>query len=143
MVRDNTDKLRLEQLVAIEENVVGEPATSGCNQAGAEVSESELEGLSIVAGNLGLLLRCGQLLARRSHLVGTEVNKPERTDSWNGKGDTVGPLCCHFRVWWVPAPVVEAQEENNEDDLVEELTPSLHQEGTGDFAAAVKTILFG
>ena len=143
VVRDNTDEFCLEQLVAIEENVVGVPATSGCNQAWAEVCESKLEGLRIIAGNLGLLLRCSQLLARRSHLIGTEVDKPECTDSWDGKGDTVGPLRCHFRVWWVPASVVKAQKENNEDDLVEELTPSLHQEGTGDFAATVKTILFG
>ena len=57
VVRDNTNKFRLEQLVAIEENVVGVPATSGCKYAWAEISKGKLEGLSIVAGNLGLLLR--------------------------------------------------------------------------------------
>ena len=36
--------------------------------------------------------------------------------------------------------MVEAQKEDNEDGLVGELTPSLHQESAGDFAAPVKTI---
>ena len=58
VVRDGTDEFRLEQLVAIEEDVVGVPATSGCNYAWAEISKRKLEGLSIVASNLGLLL-CG------------------------------------------------------------------------------------
>ena len=39
--------------------------------------------------------------------------------------------------------MVETQKKNNEDDLVEELTPSLHQKGAGDFAASVETIFFG
>lgn len=58
MVRDGTDKFRLEQLIAIEEDVIGVPATSGCNDAWAEISKRKLEGLTIVASNLGLLL-CG------------------------------------------------------------------------------------
>lgn len=143
VVGDGGDELGLEELVAVEEDVVTVPAASGCDQTRAEVGESELEGLSIVAGHFGLLLRCSQLLACGSHLESTEVNEPEGTDSWDGKGDAVGPLGGHFRVRWVPASVVEAQKEDNEDGLVEELTPSLHQERAGDFAASVKTIFLG
>lgn len=39
--------------------------------------------------------------------------------------------------------MVEDQEQENEDDLVEELTPSLHQESRSDLATTVKAILFG
>ena len=39
--------------------------------------------------------------------------------------------------------MVEAQKGNNEDSLVEELTPSLHQESAGNFATSVKTIFLG
>ena len=143
VVGDGGDEFGLEQLVAVEEDVVTVPAARGCDEARAEVGESKLEGLSIVAGHLGLLLRCSQLLAGGSHLESTEVNQPECTDRWDGKGDTVGPLCGHFRVWWVPASVVETQQGNNEDGLIEELTPPLHQESAGDFAASVKTIFLG
>ena len=37
--------------------------------------------------------------------------------------------------------MVEAQKKNNEDDLVGELPPTLHQESAGDFAASVETVL--
>ena len=76
MVGNDADEFGLEQLVSVEEDVVAIPATSGCDDARAKVSESKFEGLSIVTGNLGLLFRCSQLLACGSHLEGTEVNKP-------------------------------------------------------------------
>ena len=143
VVRNHGDEFGLEQLVAVEENVVAVPAASGGDEARAEVGEGELEGLGIVAGDLGLFLRGRQLLARGSHLVGTEINQPQRADGGNGKGNPVGPLYGHFRIRRVPASVVKAQKGNDEDDLVGELTPALHQEGAGDFPASVKTILLG
>lgn len=39
--------------------------------------------------------------------------------------------------------MVEDEQQNDEDDLVEELSPSLHQEGTGDLAATMKTVILG
>lgn len=39
--------------------------------------------------------------------------------------------------------MVEDQKRKNEDGLIEELTPSLHQESAGDFATSVETIFFG
>lgn len=36
---------------------------------------------------------------------------------------------------------MEDEEENDQDGLVEELTPTLHQEGHGDLATTVKTII--
>ncbi len=52
VIGNGGDELGLEQLVAVEEDVVAVPAASGCNYARAEVGEGKLEGLCIVAGNL-------------------------------------------------------------------------------------------
>jgi hypothetical protein len=38
--------------------------------------------------------------------------------------------------------MVEAKQQDNEQDLVEELTPTLHQESAGNLAATVQTVLF-
>jgi hypothetical protein len=38
---------------------------------------------------------------------------------------------------------VEDQKQKDEEDLVEELAPTLHQESRGDLAATVKTIVAG
>ena len=54
---DYRDELGLEELVAVEEDIVSVPS-SGCgDQTRAEVCKSEFERLSIVSSNLGLLLR--------------------------------------------------------------------------------------
>ena len=37
--------------------------------------------------------------------------------------------------------MVEDEQQDDQDDLVEELTPALHQESAGDLAATVETIL--
>ena len=39
--------------------------------------------------------------------------------------------------------MMEDQEKDDQDDLVEELTPTLHQERAGDFATTMQTILLG
>jgi hypothetical protein len=39
--------------------------------------------------------------------------------------------------------MMEAEQQDNEDDLVEELTPTLHQESASDLATTVQTILLG
>jgi hypothetical protein len=38
--------------------------------------------------------------------------------------------------------MVEAKQQDNEQDLVEELTPTLHQESAGNLAATVQAVLF-
>ena len=38
---------------------------------------------------------------------------------------------------------MEDEEQDDQDDLVEELSPTLHQESTGNFPATVKTIVLG
>lgn len=140
---DNLDELALEELVAVEENIVGEPAASSGEHAESEVLEGQLQRLGIITGDGGLLLGSSKLLASSLHVVGTVVHKPQSTDGGNGEGNTVGPLNSDGGVRVVTTAVVEAEQENDKHNLVEELTPTLHQEGTGDLAATVQTIFFG
>jgi len=140
---EDRDEFILEQLVAVKEDIVGEPAASGGQETGPKVFDGELEGLDIVASHGGLLLGGGKLLAGRFHVVGTVVDQPQRAHGRNGKGDAVSPLDGHGGVRVVSAAVVEAEQQDNEDGLVEELTPALHQKGAGDLPAAVEPILPG
>lgn len=77
------------------------------------------------------------MLASGSHLKCTEIDKPKSANGGNGERDTVGPLSGDFGVWRVAAAMVEAQEQDDQDDLIEELTPALHQEGAGNLAPSV------
>ena len=89
---NDLDKLVLEQLVAVEEDVVGEPRTSSSDQAGSEVAEGKLQGNNIVTCDVRLLLSKLELLGRRLHLEVTEVDEPESTNGRNGERDAVRPL---------------------------------------------------
>ena len=39
--------------------------------------------------------------------------------------------------------MVEDEQEENQQNLIEKLTPTLHEEGAGDLSATVKTVLLG
>lgn len=140
---DNLDELRLEELVAVEENIITEPGAGGSDDTRAEVAKCELERLNIITGNVSLLLGFVELLRGEWHLVGSEVDKPQGTNGWDGERDTVSPLDGYQRVWWITASMVEDDQEENENDLVEELAPTLHQESHCDIATTVKTIILG
>lgn len=140
---DHLDELALEELVAVEEDIVGEPTASSCEHAESEVLEGQLQRLGIVTSDGSLLLGNGKLLASSLHVVGTVVHKPQSTDGGNREGNSVGPLNRDGGVRVVTTAVVEAEKENDKQNLVEELTPTLHQEGTGDLAATVQAIFFG
>jgi len=133
--------LSLEELVAVEEDVVGEPGAGGGDETGTEVSEGHLQRLDIVASNGLLFLRDRQLLRGGLHLVETEVNEPERANSRDGEGDAVGPLHRVRGVRRSSLSGVEDQEQEDKKDLVEELTPTLHQESRSNLAATVKTVV--
>jgi len=141
--RKNTDKLGLEELVAVEENVVTEPGTSGGDKTESKVLDAHLERSNIVTSDVRLLLGKSELLGGRAHLVGAVVNQPESTDSWDGERNTKSPLRGDLGVWWVTGTVVEDEEEKDQDDLVEELTPTLHQESGNDLATTVHTVIAG
>lgn len=94
--RDDGNKLRLEELVSIEENIVTEPGTGGREDARSEVSESELKRINIVPGDVGILLGLVELSGGEWHLVGSVVNKPKGTDSWDGEGNAENPLDGEF-----------------------------------------------
>ena len=50
--RQNCYELMLEQLVAIEEDVVCKPRSGSRQQSGAKVRECELEGFGVISGHL-------------------------------------------------------------------------------------------
>lgn len=137
--RNSFDELSLEQFVAVEEDVIGVPGTRSCKNTSTEVGEGQAQRLGIVASNRSLFLgllkrpRCGP------HFVGTVVAEPEGSNGRNGKGNAVCPLCQGLAIWGRTA-AVENQQQQDEDDLVEELSPALHQEGRSHFAATVQTV---
>lgn len=143
MWRQDRDELRLEELVPVEEYIVAEPSTSCGDEPSTEEFGSHLQRLDIVARDAGLLLGYIQLLARQWHLVPTIVDEPQSANCRDSKGDSEGPLCRDLGIRRIAAAVVEHKEKDNKECLVEELTPSLHQEGHGDLPSAMETILFG
>ena len=97
---------------------------------------------SIVASYLSFGLCNGKLSAGGFHLVAPVVDEPQGADGRNGKRDAVCPLGGNRRVWRVSAAMVEAEKEDDEDGLIEELAPALHEECAGDLSAAVQTVVF-
>ena len=137
---DDLDELRLEEFIAVEEDVVGKPGTGSSDQTGPEVAECQLQGSNVVSGNVCLLLSELELLGRRLHLEVAEVDEPKSANGGNGERDTIGPLGDFLRVGRCRSRV-EDQKQKNQDDLVEKLAPTLHEESTSDLATTVQTVL--
>lgn len=142
VISNDFDELALKELISIKENVISKPCSGSGNHSRSKICKSKSERLGIVSGHLALPLRSGQLLTGGLHLVCSVVDEPEGSKSWDGKGDAVSPLCGQGRVRWVPSSVMETEKEENQEDLVEELAPSLHQEGARHFAASMEPVLF-
>lgn len=143
VVGNDLDELTLEQLVAVEENVVAEPSTSSSQETTTKVGETSAESVEIIAGDVGAGLGLGELTRGMRHLPGSEVNQPESTNGRESKGQTESPLSSGSAVRRATLTLVENDEEDNEHDLVDELTPTLHEESHGDSATTVKTIFLG
>lgn len=149
VVGDDLDELALEKLVTVEEDVVAEPGTGGGDETAAKLAKARLEGIDIVAGDVGAGLGLGKLLGGVGHLPGTVVDEPEGADGGEGKGEAEDDLggvskgLAASRGGGVAVAAVEDEEEDNQEDLVGELAPALHEEGHGDTAATVQTILLG
>ena len=139
---DNLNEVTLEELITVEEDIVGEPTTGSGEQTGPEVLQGQLERLGIVTSDGSLLLLGLELLAGSAHVVGTVVDEPEGTGGGNGEGDTVDPLGSDGGEMG-GVTTVEDQEQQNEDQLVSHLTPTLHGESTDDGTTTVETIVGG
>ena len=92
-MRNNADKFTLEELVAVEEDVVRIPCSCGGKNTGSKICEAQLERLHIIASNAALLLGDLKLFAGRPHLEGTVVDKPQGANCRDCEGDAVGVLC--------------------------------------------------
>lgn len=140
---DDGDELSLEELVSVEEDIVAEPATSRGEETASKVPGGHGEGIKIVTGNIGLLLGGNKLSAGVGHLVGSVVDEPKGTDGGNGERQSECPLDSGEAIGRGSATGMEDEEEDNEEGLVDKLTPTLHQEGGGNLAATVKTVVSG
>lgn len=136
-ISNDRDKLTLKELISIKENVIGKPCSRRGNHSRSKICKCKSERLGIVSRHFTLPLRCNQLLTGRPHLICSVIDEPECSNGRNSKGDAVSPLCGEGGIRWVPAPVMKAEEKEDQEDLVEELAPALHQEGAGHFAASV------
>ena len=140
---DDLDEDRLEQLVSVETKVVGEPPEGRGKDSAAKVAEDELERGDVVTGlvDSSVLLGSHQSSGRVLELVVTVVGQPESGESHDTELNSEDPLGRNLAVGRVAAAMVEAQQEDDQDGLVEELTPSLHEEGQDDVSASVEFVV--
>lgn len=133
----------LEQLVAIEKYIIAKPAASCRKKTTAEVLAGQFHRLHVVACNIGLLLGLLELPVCRPHLVSTVVGEPEGSNCGNGKRYPESILRSALGIRRLAAATVENDQEDDEQDLVDKLTPTLHQESHGDLATTMKPIVPG
>ena len=140
---DDLDKGRLEELVTVESEIVGEPGKRRGKETTSKVAKDELERLDVVTRLVdpGVLLASHQGSAGVLELVETVVSQPEGGQGHDPELDPEGPLSRDGRVRRVTGSVVEAQEEDDQDGLVEELTPTLHQKGEHDVSTSVQLVV--
>ena len=138
----NLDERRLEELVTVECEIVGKPCTGRCDDSTAKVVEDELERLDVVAGLIdsSMLLGLFEGSGRVVHAIESVVGEPESHERHDSELHSESPLGGNFAVRWVTA-AVEDQEENDEDDLVEHLAPTLHQECQNDVSSTVQFVV--
>lgn len=118
VVADDLDELRLEQLVAVEEDVVAEPAAGRGQETPAKVLEGQAQRVDVVAGDLVLLLGDLQLPRCLGHLVGTVVGEPEGSDGGDGEGQAEDDLSGLRAVRAVALTVVEDEQQDDQQGLV-------------------------
>ena len=140
---DDLDERRLEELVSVESEIVGKPSKGRGKDSTSKVGKDELERLDVVSGLVdpGVLLAPHQGRARVLHLVITVVGQPEGGQGHDPELDPERPLSRDGRVRGVTGSVVETQEEDDEDGLVEELTPTLHEKGEDDVSTSVELVI--
>ena len=119
MLGDDIDEIALEELVAVEKDIVHVPSAGCGKETAAKVSEGQFQRLGVVASDTNFLFGDMELFVRSFDLVGTVVDEPEGPNGRNGERDTVDPLDGYTRVWWVAASMVEDEKENDEDGLIE------------------------
>ena len=140
---DDLDKDRLEQLVSVETKVVGEPTKGRSKDSTSKVAEDEFERSDVVSGlvDSSVLLGSHQRGGGVLKLVVTVVGQPKGRKSHDTELNSEDPLGRNLAVRGVAASVVEAQQEDDQDGLVEELTPSLHEEGQDDVSTSVELVI--
>lgn len=118
--RNDLDESRGEELVAVEQEVVEQPAHGRADHAAAKVARGELERLKVVARLVDprILLRSLQGSRAVDLLVVSVVRQPESHDRHDRERDSESPLGGNNVVGRVTASVEDDQQQD-QDDLVE------------------------
>lgn len=85
------------------------------------------------------LLRTCKCAVCVSDFVEPVVDEIECEGEDGDEGNAICPLSRSFRIGWVSARM-EGKEGNDEDNLIVELTPSLHEEGELDVATTMQFV---
>lgn len=125
----NLDELGLEEFVTVKEDIVAEPCASSGQYAASKVLEGQAKRVDVVAGDVGLLLGDLELPRCLGHFVGTVVGEPQGTNGGDGERQTEDDLGALGAVGTIAVTVVEDEQKDDEECLVGQLTPTLHQEG--------------
>ena len=136
---EDFDEDGLEDFVAVEEEIVAKPSSSGADKAMPVMRHDQFERFDIVAGDTGLTLRQFQVSIGELEFVDTMVQEPESESKDEGKRNAECPLCAEFTVWGVSA-AMENEEADDEDSLISQLTPSLHGKSEEDVASAMHSV---
>lgn len=107
------------------------------------MGEAEAQGRDVVASDVGTVFCLSELLRSVGHLPSSVVDEPESTNRRESERQTESILSSRGGVRWRARSLVEDDKQDNEENLVDKLAPALHQEGHGDTAATVETILLG
>ncbi|KAI3477577.1 hypothetical protein L1887_60617 [Cichorium endivia] len=142
VVGDDADEDAREDLVAVEEEVVGEPAASSSEQTVPVVVERELERDKVVARSVETLL-CGLeggILVL--HAIVSDVGEVEGEGGDDAELHTEGPLRRSLAVGTVER-AVEDEQADDQDSLVGQLAPTLHEERERHLASSVHAVAGG
>jgi hypothetical protein len=137
---NDLDEGGCEELVSVEKEIVHEPAGSRPDHTATKVRHDELKIVNVITRRVGLGFGVLESVGNVDLLVETVVCEPEGHKSHDTERDTEGPLRRDYTVRGV-ATTVEDKEKDDEESLVEHLTPSLHEESKHYVPASVKTVI--
>lgn len=134
-----------------------QPSWCGTKQARSEILQRGLQGMDIITRDVGFCFSCIQSLRCKWHLEPSVVDEPGCSDCGKSERQAESPEGRCLRIWWLSFVTTSDHKNDDENGLVNELTPSdrsyvslwnlmvsscsqhspLHQESHGDFATTM------
>ena len=139
---DQAQKDIAKDLIAIERKIVAKPADGRSKKAMPIVIHDNLEGLNVVSSDVAALSGGFEILIDILHLKDTKIEKVQNGECGNTERDPEGVLGCRLRIRRVGSGMKDEQKED-ENELVRQLTPSLHQESESHASTSVQLVVSG